>query len=38
MQVEYAIKQLSRQQKIAIASGAEVPKWSCYQEAALLKG
>jgi putative endonuclease len=38
MQVEYAIKQLSRQQKIAISKSGEVPKWSCYQEAALLKG
>ena len=33
MQVEYKIKQLSREQKLAIVSGREVPKWSCGQEA-----
>lgn len=33
MQVEYKMKQLSREQKLAISSGREVPKWSCWQEA-----
>jgi len=33
MQVEYKLKQLSREQKLAIVSGREVPKWSCWQEA-----
>jgi len=33
MQVEYKLKQLSREQKIAIVSGREVPEWSCGQEA-----
>lgn len=32
MQVEYQMKQLSRKQKLEIASGGEVPKWSCWQE------
>lgn len=29
LQVEYQIKQLSRQQKLAIASGDAVPEWLC---------
>ena len=33
MQVEYKMKQLSREQKLAIAIGREVPQWSCWQEA-----
>ena len=33
MQVEYQMKQLSREQKLAIAIGGKVPQWSCWHEA-----